>query len=58
MKKILITLLIAPLLMALMLSFSVQAEDIPPLTTASSGNVPNGGDGKCSHQSGDCSIHK
>jgi hypothetical protein len=58
MKKILISLLITPLLMAPMLSFSVQAEDTPPLTTAGSGNVPNGGDGKCTHQSADCSIFK
>jgi hypothetical protein len=57
MKKILIALLFTPLLMVPMLSFSVQAEDTPPLTTSSSDNVPNGGN-QCTINQLTCSLTK
>jgi hypothetical protein len=57
MKKILIALLITPLLMAPMLSFSVLAEDTPPLTTSNSDNSPNDNKG-CQTLSVPCSIYK
>jgi hypothetical protein len=57
MKKILIALLMTPLLMAPMLSFSVLAVDTPLTTTSIPDNVPNGGDTKCPQGVGACSSH-
>ncbi|CAM4136401.1 hypothetical protein [Shewanella denitrificans] len=58
MNKILIALAMTSLLMVPTLSFSVQAEETPVLTSSGSENVPNGGDNKCPQGVGACSVHK